>query len=146
MFCVATLDKLLTHNCLQGRQGETTSLISSPGGIKANEPAFGQRTVTNTTTTTIWCILTSVKLEYQDLIKLFQTRKWLANSIRKSRRKSINQSIIIRLLTRRINSPIQRLNSPIRQGDITHRIFNSFNEDLIYWEGDVTWRCNWHAG
>jgi len=25
-------------------QWETTSLISSPGGVKANEPAFGQRT------------------------------------------------------------------------------------------------------
>ena len=42
---VATLDKLLTHNCLWGRQRETTSLISSPGGIKANEPAFRQRTI-----------------------------------------------------------------------------------------------------
>jgi len=30
---VATLDKLVTHNCLGGRQRETTSLISSPGGV-----------------------------------------------------------------------------------------------------------------
>ena len=43
--CVATLDKLLTQNCLRGRQRETTSLISSPGGVKAHEPAFGQRTI-----------------------------------------------------------------------------------------------------
>ena len=43
--CGATLDKLVTHNCLRGRQREITSLISSPGGVKANEPAFGQRTV-----------------------------------------------------------------------------------------------------
>ena len=37
---VAILDKLLTNNCLRGRQWETTSLISSPGGVKANELAF----------------------------------------------------------------------------------------------------------
>src|SRR6218665_1716044 len=43
--CVATLDKLLTHNCLVGRRRETTSLISSPGGVKANEPVFGQKTI-----------------------------------------------------------------------------------------------------
>ena len=43
--CVMTLDKLLTHNCLWGRKRETTSLISPPGGVKANEPAFGQRTI-----------------------------------------------------------------------------------------------------
>ena len=43
--CVATLDKLLTQNCLVGRRRETTSLISSPGGVKANEPVFGQKTI-----------------------------------------------------------------------------------------------------
>src|SRR6218665_353593 len=43
--CVVTLDKLLTHNCLRGRQWEATSLISSPGGIKTDEPAFGLRTI-----------------------------------------------------------------------------------------------------
>jgi len=43
--CIATLDKLLTHNCLWGTQRETTSLISSPGGVKAYEPAFRQRTI-----------------------------------------------------------------------------------------------------
>ena len=43
--CIATLDKLLTCNCLWGRQWETTSLISSPGGVKANELACGQRTL-----------------------------------------------------------------------------------------------------
>src|SRR6218665_4100994 len=43
--CVATLAKLLTHNCLRGRQWETTSLISSPGGVKENEPAFRHRTI-----------------------------------------------------------------------------------------------------
>ena len=47
-YCIATLDKLLNHNCLWGRQRGTTSFISSPGGIKANGPAFGQRTVTTT--------------------------------------------------------------------------------------------------
>src|SRR6218665_2481205 len=39
--CVATLDKLLTHNCLRGRQRETTSLTSS----SSNKPAFRQRTI-----------------------------------------------------------------------------------------------------
>src|SRR6218665_2387183 len=43
--CVATLEKLLAHNCLCGRQLETISLISSPGGVKSSEPAFGQRTI-----------------------------------------------------------------------------------------------------
>ena len=43
--CVVTLDKLLTHYCLWGRQRETTSLISSPGGVKANEPDFRQKTI-----------------------------------------------------------------------------------------------------
>ena len=33
--CVATFD-----NCLLRRQRETTSLISFPGGVEANEPAF----------------------------------------------------------------------------------------------------------
>jgi len=35
--CIVTMDKLLTHN-------SPTHLI--PGGVKANEPAFGQRTIT----------------------------------------------------------------------------------------------------
>jgi len=43
--CAATLYKLLAHNCLWGRQQETTSLISSLGGVKANEPALGPRTI-----------------------------------------------------------------------------------------------------
>jgi len=30
---------------LRRRQRETTSLISSPGGVKANEPAFGQKII-----------------------------------------------------------------------------------------------------
>ena len=38
--CVATLDKLLTHDCLGVRQRKTTSLISSPGGVKTNESAI----------------------------------------------------------------------------------------------------------
>ena len=45
--CVMTLEKLLTNNCLWGSQWETTSvpaLISSPGGVKANESALGQKT------------------------------------------------------------------------------------------------------
>src|SRR6218665_1137622 len=35
----------------EGRQQETTSLISSPGGVKANEPAFGQRIIIMATMT-----------------------------------------------------------------------------------------------
>src|SRR6218665_1761101 len=42
--CVATLDKLLTDNCPRKATG-TMSHISYPGGIKANEPALGQRTI-----------------------------------------------------------------------------------------------------
>ena len=36
---------MLTHDCLCGRERETTSLISFPGGVKANEPAFWQRVI-----------------------------------------------------------------------------------------------------
>ena len=44
--CVATLDKLLTNNCLwESNVKPPHSSHSSPGGVKANEPALGQRAI-----------------------------------------------------------------------------------------------------
>jgi len=77
--CVATMDKLLTHSCMWGRQWETTSLISSSGGVKAF------RQITIIIITTFYSILVGNKrlfnLILTDCVTLIEwPTEWLINN------------------------------------------------------------------